>query len=215
MEKKRFIFDLDNTLLVPTFFEREDEYFRSCLSKEDAEKFISEKVKLLTEYEARCKKYDNGILSKFLTAKSGVEITQYMIANWRYLTATTPPKLIEGVIPTLELLKSHDKSLVVLTNWFKDAQKERLKNAGLIDYFDEIYGGDLYLKPDRQSYLTAAGDYDISECIMIGDNLLKDVYGALIIGMDAIYFDPNKKNDHDKKLVKSMNNIERIGDVLK
>ena len=77
--KKRFIFDLDGTLLHGDYISERD-YFRSVLNKEDAEKFLLLYFEKLCEYESLHQKYDYSSLSKFLTEKTGINITSEIIS---------------------------------------------------------------------------------------------------------------------------------------
>lgn len=163
--KKRFIFDLDGTLLHGDFNVERD-YFKSVLNEEDSEKFLLLYFEKLLEYESM-----------------------------------------------LEYLKSKDKSLVVLTNWFKYTQEERLRNAGILEFFDGVYAGDLNLKPNKESYLNACGNYHVNECIMIGDTIEKDVIGPNKFGIDSIYYNPENK-EYDKSKILSINSFDKIKEMF-
>ena len=78
--KKRFIFDLDGTLLHGDYISERD-YFRSVLNKEDAEKFLLLYFEKLCEYESLHQKYDYSSLSKFLSEKTGVNINKIKTPN--------------------------------------------------------------------------------------------------------------------------------------
>ena len=97
------------------------------------------------------------------------------------------------VIETLEYL-SQKYELVTLSNWFEKEQEERLEKVGIRKFFKSCYACEnIKMKPNKESYLTAAGDKKIKECIMIGDSIKKDVEGAISCGMQAIYYNPGKK----------------------
>ena len=131
MEKKRFIFDIDGTLLIPDW-NYEKLYFDSVLEKFEFEMFYPQIPKLLEEYEKNFPRYDVVALSRFLTMKSGVLITPEIIIGWNKALGETKPEIIDGVVESLEYLKSKDKSLVALTNWFLEPQIERLRNRFLL-----------------------------------------------------------------------------------
>ena len=200
--KKRFICDLDGTILNGDFSLVYD-YFSNILPEEKANYFRDNCDMLLDLYENKFPKYDEYYLSKFLSDKIGCLITDKMIHTWNGLLEECDDYIEDGIIEVLEYLKEKDKSIVVLTNWFKSSQEARLKRQLLLPYFDQVYAGDTYLKPSKDSYLLAKGDYKIEDCVMIGDNFEKDFYGAKRIGMDAVYY--NRENDSKegiKKLIK-------------
>lgn len=212
MEKKRFIFDIDGTLLVPDW-NYEELYFASVLDKSDFDLFYPQILKLLEEYEKKFPRYDVVELSRFLTMKSGVLITPEIIIGWNNALGETSPVIIDGVVESLEYLKSKDKSLVALTNWFLEPQISRLKSSGLYSYFDDVYGGELGIKPNASTYMNAIGEFDIDSSIMIGDSLDFDVYGPGKIGMDAIFYNPKNK-DYDKAKVKSIGSMKKIKEMF-
>jgi HAD superfamily hydrolase (TIGR01549 family) len=213
MEKQRFIFDLDGTLLKEDF-SLEVEYFNNCLSSEDAKKFLAINGDLLSKYEDSHAFYDVNLLSEFLIKNCDINITPEIIMGWRRLIGTYPANVVDGVVDVLEYLKRKDKSLVVLTNWFTEEQVKRLINGNLYKYFDYIYGGDKYhLKPNRNSYLEACGIYPREECVIIGDNLRRDVLGALEVGLDAVYYNPKGKDNFDKSKIKSIGSMNKIKEM--
>ena len=212
MEKKRFIFDIDGTLLVPDW-NYETEYFSSVLSSSDFDKFLPQIAGLLESYEKKFPRYNVSDLSQFLTSESGVMITPVIINGWNKALGDTNPEIIDGVVDTLEYLKSKDNSLVVLTNWFLEPQIERLKSSGLDSYFDFVYGGELGIRPSPEIYKIACGEFDIDSSIMIGDSLDFDVYGPGRIGMDAIFYNPKGK-DYDKAKVKSIGSMKKIKEMF-
>lgn len=209
--KKRFIFDLDSTLLHGDF-SKEKEYFYSVLPKEDAEMFLSNVFPLLMKYEEMFIRYEVENLSKFLTEYSKVKITPKMIEGWIDVNCTMDDLVLPETIEMLQYLKCKGKSLAVLTNWFKKSQAARLENQKILSYFDEVYGGDSYLKPNKESFILAAGGYRLNECIMIGDNVEKDVLGPNSIGMDSIYYNPENK-EYNKTKIYSMDSFERIKEM--
>ena len=146
--KERFIFDLDGTLLNANF-EKEDKFFESVLSKDELEIFLPNKCILLNEYEALFPRYDVGLLSKFMCERTGFNFSEDVVRNWVRTNATFDDTLVDGAVEVLEYLKSNDKSLVILTNWFSEGQIARLSNAGLLQYFDDVIGGEYSLKPNR------------------------------------------------------------------
>ena len=205
MEKKRFIFDLDGTLLTADF-SVEKLYFENNFGT-SAHLLTSQIGKLLDQYERFYQKYDKKLLGNFLTNKTGLDITETIIDGWIDAMANVKDEMEMGVIELLEYLKDKGHSLAVLTNWFSATQIPRLENSGLITYFDEIYTGEKVLKPHQIAYKTAIGEFFPNDCIMVGDNLEKDYIGPRRCSIESILYD--KDNNHGTCLVKvkSMNEI--------
>ena len=206
MTKKRFIFDLDYTLMTADY-SVEKGYFRDVF-RCDADVFIDNVAELLYEYERLYPKYDIDELSGFLSRKTRLNFSPNIIKGWIETFGECPSKIEDGVVETLEYLKSKDNSLVVLTNWFLKSQLSRIKNSGLGEYFDGVYAGDFCLKPRKGAYLEAMGDYSNRNCIVIGDNLEKDYIGPRAFEIDSILYDKDDK--HNKNLVKIKNMREII-----
>lgn len=206
---ERFIFDLDGTLLTGDFNE-ENEYFKEVLDLVDAEKFISMKYSLLMKYESLYLNYNIKELSLFLSKNSKVDITSKMITDWIEVNANMKDTIEDGVIEALEYLKEKGKSLAVLTNWFSKTQIQRLKRANIYEYFDDVYCGDIYLKPNLISYVNASGIYEYEDCVMIGDNLVKDVIVPKILEMNTIYYNKDNNSKENCKTIKSLKKIKEI-----
>ena len=170
-------------------------------------------IEVLKQYEKNYPRYDLLELSRFLSDKSGILITPDIIKGWNKALGETNPVVIDGVVEVLDYLKSKDKSLVVLTNWFLEPQISRLKSSELLQYFDFIYGGELGIKPNSEVYKNACGEFDIDSSIMIGDSLDFDVYGPSEIGMDSIFYNPKNK-ECDKEKVKSIGSMKKIKEMF-
>ena len=106
--------------------------------------------------------------------------------------------LFPGAISILETLKPH-YALHMITNGFKDVQYFKMKNSGLLPYFETITDSSSVgkKKPDPEifNYALKVGGVRPSEAVMIGDSLEADVEGALNVGMHAIHFMPVVKRN--------------------
>ncbi len=212
MEKIRFIFDLDGTI-IDSDYSNEKEYFKSILSEKDSKKFIYKLPILLEKYERTHKKYTNGDIKAFFIKETGIEFTDSMLKGWYDSLIPNNYKEIDGIREVLEYLKNKGKSIVVLSNWITEVQLERLRKADLAKYFDEIYGGDVILKPRRDAYMLACGKYATENSIMIGDNLDLDVLGPNLYGIDSLFYD-TKNTEVNKVKVKSINDMRKIKEMF-
>lgn len=207
--KNKYIFDLDGTLL-DSDFSIEKEYFSEVLTTSESEYFIPKIVSLLEKYEDTFYKYDINLLSKFMSKETSINITPGIIKGWIDVNKSSEDVVVDGAIETLDFLKQSNKDIVLLTNWFSDTQRERLIQSDLIKYFDEIYGGEIALKPSLDAYMYACGKTPMESCVMIGNDYNKDVLGAEIIGLDSIFFDRKDENLPAKNSVKSLKKIKDI-----
>ena len=94
--------------------------------------------------------------------------------------------IVDGAEDILRYFKENNYSIVSLTNWFTMVQVKRLERAGLLDYFDMVYGGDFALKPNREAFEYAT--YEVSDTIMIGDNYNFDVLPPEVQEMNVTKF---------------------------
>lgn len=207
--KNKYIFDLDGTLL-DSDFSIEKEYFSEVLTTSESEYFIPKIVSLLEKYEDTFYKYDINLLSKFMSKETSINITPGIIKGWIDVNKSSEDVVVDGAIETLDFLKQSNKDIVLLTNWFSDTQRERLIQSDLIKYFDEIYGGEIALKPSLDAYMYACGKTPMESCVMIGNDYNKDVLGAETVGLDSIFFDRKDENLPAKNSVKSLKKIKDI-----
>lgn len=208
MDKKRFIFDLDRTLLTCDYRLVETAIFEPIF-KDKTEYLMNNIGWFLDEFEYGHSHYEDEVLSDYLTKISGLEFTPEIIRLWNTTMVSETDIMEDGVIELLEYLKSKDKSLVVLTNWYSLPQVERLRNAGILEYFDDVFTGEYQLKPHTSAYVVAAGKYPISECLMIGDNVIKDYVGPKINGMDALLYDKHDKHNGDYVKIKNLLDMKK------
>ncbi|NLL44791.1 MAG: HAD family hydrolase [Mollicutes bacterium] len=208
---KRIIFDLDNTL-IPW----EEEYWDSLkgafkrINYSFNDEMINKLSQAVGEYEKYYPIYKKEDLLAFMEKYANIDLPDIFLDYWLeelgYCAKTS-----QEIIDTLEYLyQKYD--LVVLTNWFTSSQTERLITANILKYFSKVYGADEFLiKPYPESYLMAANGYQLSECLMIGDNLNNDVKGALQLGMKAIYFDlENKYHGNEYQTIKKFSDLKKI-----
>lgn len=208
MDKKRIIFDLDCTLLTCNYSQVENEMFNKCFG-EDANKILNNIGTLLDEYELLHSTYNEKALCKFLNERTKLNFNDELIKSWVHQVNGSADTMEKDVIEVLDYLKSKNKSLVVLTNWFGPSQIARLKEAKIYDYFDEVFTGEYQLKPHKEAYLMAMGEYDPRECLMIGDSVLKDYQAPMQYGIDSILYDKNDIHNKEFKKVKRLNEIIR------
>jgi len=204
---KRIIFDLDNTLIM-----WKDDYLDAIkkITKEydikDNYKYISS---IIDEYDNEFRYYDKELLVNFINSKieSKIDINYLnsFLEAFGYMS-----DIDNNVIEVLEYL-SKKYELIVLTNWFREPQLNRLKHAKIDKYFKEVIGGEECIKPNKKAFIKACSKYKPNECLMIGDDLKKDIEGAEKAGLQVIYFNyKHKENNNNYKEIDNLKDLERI-----
>lgn len=185
---KKFIFDLDYTLLIPDW-SKEDDFLKKRIPLEEQNEFFKQKQFILNKYELEFPKYDFKTLSDFFKTY-GFTVSEETINGWMIHNGETIKDTVaDGAIELLEYLKTEGKELVILTSWFSGTQIPRLKRTGLYAYIDKIVAGEDAMKPDLESFELAIGDTSKEDCIMIGDSLKSDKAGAENAGIDCYIVD--------------------------
>ena len=90
---KRFIFDIDGTILEEDY-SKEREFFKKELSSQEGNIFIPQISDLIKGYERDNDRYDVNLLSEYLTRNSGVEISPELIYKWREVVSNYDPKIV-------------------------------------------------------------------------------------------------------------------------
>ncbi|MEK6450240.1 MULTISPECIES: YjjG family noncanonical pyrimidine nucleotidase [Myroides] len=123
--------------------------------------------------------------------------------------------LFDGAVELLDYLQQKYR-LHIITNGFSEVQQKKLSNSGIEDYFITVTNSELagVNKPDPQIFHFAMNQAKakVDEAVMVGDNLLADIKGALGVGMDAIYY-----NQFDKEVspeIIQVNELIKIKDLL-
>lgn len=204
-EIKHVFFDLDHTLWD---FEKNSALsFQSIFQKhklpfsvdEFLEKYIPINLKYwkmyrldeITKEELRYQRLKEAFNSvKFAAADELIN----EIADLYILKLGEQKHLFVGSLDLLNYLKPKYK-LHIITNGFQEVQSKKMYNSGISNYFlTTTTSEDVMLKkPHPKVFLHALqkAEATAEESVMIGDNLEADIYGALDVGMDAIYFGNN------------------------
>ena len=205
---KRIIFDIDDTLMpFPKQFE---EGYKNVLKKYNLEIEPKKLYNIIGEYETsgKYKYYDKEELIKLLNKRLNMNLDDNFVDDFfeMYNALITP--IPKDVVDTLGYLKSKYE-LVTLSNWFTNSQEARLKKAGILKYFDKVYGTDIVpMKPSKESYMSVIGNNKIEECAIVGDNFDMDIKVPIEIGMN-VYYLTNKETSYP-----SIKKISDLKDVL-
>ncbi len=103
--------------------------------------------------------------------------------------------LFPHVMETLEYLapKYH---LNLITNGFQEVQEMKMKESGMDRYFEKLITSEEagVKKPDPRIFYYAFEKTGAlsAESLMIGDDYPVDIVGARQVGMDQVFFDPEK-----------------------
>ncbi|MGC8877445.1 HAD family hydrolase [Thermus sp.] len=93
----------------------------------------------------------------------------------------------------LEALRAKGAALVLLSNGVPDLQREKLFGAGLGGAFAlTLVSGEVGLgKPDPRLFRMALAAFGVGpeEAVMVGDNPERDIQGALLAGVRAVWVD--------------------------
>ena len=205
---KKIIWDLDGTLLSADF-SGEKELFARYLKDEELTSFLKNRDNYVDAYEDKYFRYDIKQFSDFLTEQSGSNISEVLIKDWIEFCKSIPDTVHDGAAEVLFYLQDKGYQNILYTNWFLTTQEARLRNANLLQYFDELYSGELAIKPNAVGYKKIIGSSKPSEVIMIGDNIVKDVLVPRSIGITTYHYDPLDKNN-DKNKIKTLRKIKEI-----
>lgn len=192
---KRVILDIDNTL-IPW----KEEYYKEInkildkLNIKYTDSDYNEILEALSAYEDEYYTFDRKLMldyiNKYTNKKYPIEFIYNIIESW---ANCVPDKIEKEIIETLEYLKSKYE-LVILTDWYGDQQSKRLEKLNILKYFQSVYSAEkTKRKPFKEAFMQAIGNNKPEECIMIGDNIERDIKGALNAGLKAIYYNPNHK----------------------
>ena len=189
---KKLIFDLDNTLII-----WKDEYSLEL-------KYLLEEYKV----DTISKEILLNDINNNLNLNLDISFIKKLEKRQSKLSFVN-----NDLIDVLDYL-SKKYELVILSNYFTNIQKNRLKNAKIDKYFSKVLGGDeIKLKPRPEAFLKAVYPNEIFECLMIGDSLKMDIEGALNVGLKVIAVDYfNKLPKSDKYIL--IDDIKKLKEIL-
>lgn len=203
---KRLIFDVDGTLITGVDFNSSIE---STLKKFEhySEKNMKKFMEAISSYEKIFNNYNKTDYLNHFSKYLGVELDyEFLKVFFNELKSCVPLECLELKASIVELSKEYE--LVLLTNYFKESQLNRLYTMGINDLFSECYGEEL-IKPNDEIYIKACGNHNPNECVMIGDDPYLDVEKAQNLGINTIFVNTkNLKVDTLNTLV--VNSVEEI-----
>lgn len=220
---KRIIFDVDNTLLDTNndCLKAYNKYFEMKNIDLDGDVLYG----LLDIYEEQNKilgidkekvesiyKYNFSIedISSFIKNNLTIDFEKEDFIELQSIYSKYASLKTNKVVEVLEKL-SHDYELVALTKWYREPQRKRLEKVDILKYFKEVYAFEnAGIKPSKKSFISAMGEYDASECMMIGDSISSDIVIPKELGMDTIYINYYNKTTSEI----SVNEFEEIINII-
>lgn len=124
--------------------------------------------------------------------------------------------LFDGVMEVLEYL--HQKySLHIITNGFEEVQLKKMKNSGIENYFQYVVTSERAgsQKPNREifRYAMEITNASLLNSIFVGDSIEADMTGAKSVGMDHVYFNPEKIK-HSENLQHEIHHLKELLHLL-
>jgi len=201
---KRIIFDIDGTLISSVDF---SPYITNALKKygiNDIEK-TKQFILNIKEYENTYNSYDKTLYLNFFSNKLGIKLDSDFLEILFQELKEAVPKNTKNIKSMLEELNKYE--LVLLSNYFEESQRNRLKTMGINDYFSEYYGEKI-IKPNKLAYKQAQGKYKPSECVIVGDDKKLDIDVPKSLGFKTIYVnefgDIKKVEDLSLKIIQEL-----------
>lgn len=200
-----------NQLLVANGINQFDKYFK---------RYREINLKLWADFE-------KGLITKEKLAVYRFEQTffdhneklDYSLMNEQFLmfisTASFP---VDGSYELLKYLKNKYKVYVV-SNGIKNLQILRLNHSRMMELIDGYVFSEETLapKPHLSYFDYLFKKYDLNfvkeDFLIIGDSLSSDIQGALNLGIDSIWYNPNLENSK-LKTTYSVKKLEEILDIL-
>ena len=124
--------------------------------------------------------------------------------------------LVEGAFELLEYLSEKGYTLHILSNGFKEVTYRKCELSGIKNYFKTITSADeLNVRkpqPEIYEYALKKANAKKEESIMIGDDWIADVEGALSFGIDAVFFDVFKDNfgNDEVKVIRELKELKKF-----
>jgi putative hydrolase of the HAD superfamily len=141
----------------------------------------------------------------------------HLLANEYLIFLQEENILMKGSIEILDYLHERYK-LHILTNGFQEVQEHKMKNSGILHYFNSVISseevGKLKPHPDVFNYALQKANTFAHNSYMIGDNLKTDILGAKNVGMFVIHYDPFQTNDIEHKIIPKVTCLTEIKELL-
>lgn len=206
MKYSVLLFDLDHTLLDFEFDMKSA--FLSLCQKQN----INADDALYNSYSqinhAWWLKFEKGLCTKDelfigrfsdLISKHKINADPKVLSKAIFPELSCQAKLFNGAYELIERLsKSH--SIYFATNGNAESQKKRLKLCGLDKFSSGIFVSEDAgaAKPDKRyfDFVFSKINKNKNESIIIGDSLSSDIEGANNFGIDSIWFNPQKLENH-------------------
>ncbi len=194
---KAVIFDYDGTLAdrckASSFAFRN--YLLEFVVEKDIDKVLLETMVqdliLWDEFGAGVKKDTFARLKKYYGYD--VDLTHFLHWWWDNVGKYEP--LFPNTLETLKYLKEKGYKLAIITNGTVVGQNNKIDNAGIRDYFDEIIISHAVglEKPDKEIYEYALNLLNVmaDEAVFVGDSYHNDIYGAYKAGLNPIWIWPD------------------------
>lgn len=154
-----------------------------------------------------------------LMLATGLEVTDSLckeISDSFLGFCSNKPGILQGADVLLKYLKEKGYRLHICSNGFHEVQFKKLSACGLKDYFNTVILSEDagYNKPSRNFYQYAikASGATREKTLMIGDNYLADVCGALDFGIDACLFRRWDKNFKPERNITFI--VDNIADLM-
>jgi 2-haloacid dehalogenase len=124
-------------------------------------------------------------------------------------------QLIDGALELCQSLAASHR-LFVITNGVRSTQIQRLKKAGLYEFFEDIFDSQSigYQKPTKEFFDYVLGhikDFDRREALIIGDSLNTDIKGGLQAGIDTCWL--NRKSQKCPEDIRSTYTIKSLAEL--
>ena len=180
-------------------------------------------IDLWTQYSKGEITRDYLIVERFrrpLSTGKGLDATEaYCLEiNDRFLDLLSSKSgVVDGAHELMDYLKRKGYRMHMCSNGFHEVQYKKLSACGLKDYFDTIIlsedAGANKPSPQFFDYALQRSGAQRESTLMIGDNLQTDIMGAMLAGLDTLFF--NRYPEYEKTkaptfIVTSLRDIKKI-----
>lgn len=108
--------------------------------------------------------------------------------------------LFDHTVEILDYLRPNYK-LHIITNGFQEVQHKKMRNAGILDYFDVVIDSEMagVKKPNPKIFELALKTATTApeRSLMIGDSIEADILGAKALGFHVLHFNAHCEPLHD------------------